>query len=233
MSYAQTTRAQFRTLLRERLGAANTFWRDTELNFLTQESLRFFNLLTGFWKTRATVLTVINQLWMLLPSTITSNMRVSWQGLPLSPTSAYDLDFGRPNWTSETTITGGDVPTQPKLFVIGGLTLIALWPSDAAGGNVMTVDGIAATPILTSDAQQLDIGLDEQKILLDYCQHVATFKEGGKELADSQALLKSFLKACAERNGMLKASAVYRKYMGLDKSRFSKPLQVMSETGAR
>lgn len=239
MPYAQITRAQFRALLVERLGAVGpTFWRTAELNFLIQESLRFWQLATGFWKTRTTLTTVVTasvpQLWYQMPSAITSQMRVSWQGYPLSPSSTYDLDFGRPAWTSETTASGGDVPARPLIFAIGGLNLIALWPSDAVGNSMMTIDGLASTPILTSDSSLLDIGTDEQKVLLDYCQHVATFKEGGKEFSDSQALMKNFMKAAGERSAIFRASATYRKWMGLDKSRWSKPMiGAAVEQGAR
>lgn len=235
MAYVSVTRAAFRTLLIERLGLlGSTFYRTDELNRYIQESLRFWNLATGFWKARTTITTVANQSWYALPNSITSGLRVSFQSFPLSPSSLYDLDFGRPAWQSETTASGGDVSTQPKLFAVGALNLIAIWPADAAGNSQLDVDGIAATPLLVNDASVLDIGQEEMKTLLDYCEHVALFKQGGKEAAESVALLKSFLKAAGMRSGILRASNRYRKWMGLDKHRWQKkmiPAEV--ETGAR
>jgi hypothetical protein len=224
LPYTSVTRTQFRALLLERLGASGTtFYRVTELNYLLQESLRFWNLCTSFWVTRVLFNTVTPVTpWYQLPSTITGNMRISWQNIPLSVASLHDLDYGRPNWESETTATGGDVPTVPKLWTIGALNLIAIWPADSAPPNSLVVDGIASTPILTSDTSTLDIGQEEMKSLLDYCEHVAMLKQGGKEFQDSQALFKAFLKAAGERSTIIRQSGVYEKWMGIDKGRWQK-----------
>lgn len=222
--------------MRNRLGnAAATFWRDDELNVaVIQPTLRLFNLLTGFWKTRALFNTVANQVWYPLPSSITSGLRVSWRDFPLSPTSFYDLDFGRPFWEGEATTSGSDVPTQPKVFAIGALNLIALWPADAAGGSSLIVDGISATPILTTDSSFVDIGQEELSGLLDCAQLLAVFKEGGKEFADAVTTFKRFLKSAGERNSILLASTTYRKFLGLDTSREKKPYKVDTDrVGAR
>src|SRR5579864_4931892 len=217
MPYQQTTRAQLRGLVRNRLGnAAGTFWRDDELDVaVIQPALRLFNLLTGYWKTRVLFNTIANQVWYQLPASITSNLRVSWRDYPLSPSSFYDLDFGRSVWESETTTSGGDVPTQPKVYGIGALNLIAIWPADAAGSNSLVVDGIAATPILATDASFVDIGQEELSGLLDCAQMLAVFKEGGKEFSDSVEVFKKFLKSAGVRNSILLASSTYRKFLGL------------------
>lgn len=240
MAYVSVTRAQFRSLLLDQLDNLGTaFYRVDELNKIIQSGLRFWNLLTGYWKTRATFTTTANQLWYALPNAITSQMRVTFQSVPLSPSSLFDLDFGRPAWRSETTTSGGDVPTQPRVFIVGALNLVALWPTDAAGNKTLTVDGLAATPILTADSGAggvIDIGQDEFSALLDYCQHMAAFKQGGVEFKASDALMKSFLQTAAERSSILKESAAYRKYMGLDKGRMSRKMIRESdqmEAGAR
>jgi hypothetical protein len=236
MPYTQVTRAQLRGLLRNRLGnAAATFWRDDELNTSAiQPALRLFNLLTGFWKRRALFNTVAGQVWYPLPSSITSNLRVSWRDFPLSPSSFYDLDFGRPIWESETTVSGGDVPTQPKVYSIGALNLIAIWPADAAGSNSLIVDGIAATPILSTDASFVDIGQEELSGLLDCAQMLAVFKESGKELTEALEVFKKFLKSAGERNSILLASSTYHKFLGLDTLRQKKPYKLEGERlGAR
>lgn len=239
MPYAQITRAQFRQLIKNQLGlAASVFWRDDELNQIGQEALRMFNLLTGYWKTRVTILTTVTtgipDAWYVLPNTVNSNMRVSWQGFALTPTSLFDLDFGRPAWESETTTSGGDVPTRPTLFGIGALNLIAIWPADNAGGTVMTIDGLQSTPILANDIDLLNVGQEEMTGILDLCQLLAVFKEGGKEFSAAQEQFKTFLKAAGERNSMLRASATWRKYMGMDKSKSSRSYRLTDEkTGAR
>lgn len=225
MPYQQITRAQLRQLVRFQLGnAAPVFWRDDELNVsVIQPALRLFNLFTGFWKTRVIFNTTANQVWYSPPSSITSSLRVSWRDFPLSPSSIYDFDFGRPVWESETTSTGGDVPAQVKSFGVAGVNLIAIWPADSAGGSSLIVDGVAATPILTSDSSFVDIGQEELSGLLDCAQLLAVFKEGGKEFTDSVEQFKTFLKSASQRNSMLLASATFRKFMGLDTGRQKHP----------
>ena len=237
MSYTQVNRAQFRQLVRNQLGSgglASSLWRDTELNFLIQESLRFYNLLTAYWKTRATLVTVANQVWYSTPGTITSNMRISFNGFPMRAESMYAMDFARSGWESETTASGGDVPTRPRYFVIGGLAKLAIWPADAAGGNSLVLDGIAVTPLLTADASFIDVGQEDMNHLLDLCQHLAAFKEGGEEFKSSMTSFKSFLEGAGARNAILLRCATYRKWLGLDTGRRSRPLKSESEAvGAR
>lgn len=235
MAYTSVTRAQFRVLFRNQLGSgglATSFWRDDELNKIIQEALRFYNLLTGFWKVRATLTTTTSP-WYSLPGTITSSMRVSFNEFPMTPTSVYDMDFGRSGWESETTASGSDVPTKPQLFIIGGLNKLAIWPADFVGNNGLVIDGLAVTPILTSDASTVDLGQEEMNGLLDLCQHIAAFKEGGKEFQSSMTGFKALLESAGERNSILKRCSTWRKWMGLDKARQSRPLKVGEGVGAR
>lgn len=237
MPYANVNRAQFRALVRNQLGSgglSSAFWRDDELNKLIQEALRFFNLCCAYWKTRATLVTVANQVWYALPGAITSGMRVSFNGQPMTPVGLFDLDFQRPIWESETTTTGSDVPTRPTMFGIGALNLIAIWPADAAGNNSLVIDGVASTPILTNDNSKLDIGQEEMGSLLDLIQHLASFKEGGLEFRQGMGNFKAFLEMAGRRNAILKASATWRKWMGIDTSRKKRPVAASDETvGAR
>lgn len=226
MPYASITRAQLRTLLDNQLdNLSSTFWRTDEKNQIIQDGLRFWNLLTGYWKARVTILTTASTVWYAVPGTIVSGLRVSWQGYTMSPTSFHDLDFGRPQWESETTTSGGDVPTRPTSWVIAGLNIVGIWPADAAGNSQLVLDGIAATPILANDGSTVDIGQDELNSLLNYLQHIASFKEGGKEFTATGDEFKQFLTAAGQRSAILRASATYRKYLGLDKSRFSKKIE--------
>lgn len=238
MPYTQVTRAQFRQLVRNQLGSgglSSSFWRDTELNFIIQESLRFYNLLTGYWKDRSVSGgTIPNLVWYGMPGNVTSSMRVTFNGFPLRPESLYNMDFGRSGWESETTASGGDVPTRPRYFIIGGLANVGIWPADAVGGNSLILDGIAVTPILSNDASVLDVGQEDMNHLLDLCQHIAAFKEGGREFSASMESFKSFLQGAAERNAILKRCATWRKWMGIDTGRQKRPLKIAAETiGAR
>jgi len=239
--YNQYTLAQLRGFVQNRLGEmSGTFWRTDELNRYIQLGLRLYNLLTGYWKGRATLQTTVVSgvptVWYSVAGTFASTMRVSWQGYPLSPASGYDLDFGRPQWESETTTSGNDVPTRPTLFVIGATNLIGIWPADAAGGSAMTIDGILTTPVVTVDASPVDFGQEELSGFLDVIQLLAAFKQSGREFTDSAELFKAFLKSAGERNGILMKSAIYRKWMGFDRSKKQRPFRASQEqevTGAR
>ena len=237
MAYTQVTRAAFRQLVRNQLGSgglSSAFWRDDELNKIIQESLRFYNLLTAYWKTRAVISTTAATVWYSIPGVITSSMRVSFNGFPMRGSSMYSMDFGRSGWESESTTSGGDVPTRPKYFIIGALNKLAIWPADAAGANSLVLDGIAVTPILVNDSSLLDIGQEDMSHLLDLCQHVAAFKEGGLEFKASMESFKSFLEGAGQRNAILKRCATYRRWLGLDVGRQQRPLKIPSEAvGAR
>lgn len=212
--YLQIQRSAIRAMVYERLGqSSNQFWRDDEINRYIQEALRVWNSLTGFWSVQLFLTTVANQPWYTLPGTITSATRVEWNGQPMSQSSLWELDYGHQSWESDTTNVP-NVPIQPKCWAPAGLTLIAIWPADATSTNALTVQGIADTPILTTDAQFLDIGREELNHILDYIQHIATFKEGGQEFDTSQRLLQNFLKGAATRNSMLMANEKYGPWMG-------------------
>lgn len=238
MAFQQITRAQFRAQLDERLGAASAvFWTTTEKNLYIQETLRCWNMLTGYWRGRVNVTptgTTATFPWYALPSPMTSGMRVTFNGKPLNVTSLDQLDNGRPNWEGEITTTGGDVPTTVDSWAPAGLALIAIWPADAAGGNDLMCDGILATPILTDDDDYIDIGEEDVDTLLDYCEHLCQFKEGGAEFqASVETGYKSFLSAAATRNSMLMASAKFREWMGIHADEESHKRQSGHRIGAR
>ena len=228
MAYQQFKRPDLRGFILNRLGAAGSvFWRTDELNRLINQALRTFNALTGFWKTRKVITTTANTVYYSIPGTLTAGMRVEFNSHPLGYSSLSDLDNGQPGWEDQTTATSGQ-PSTPQMWTPVGLDLIAIWPADAAGNNSLTVDGIAQTPVLSDDNSFVDIGEEELNMLLDYIEHLAVFKEGGKEFAASQVMYQNFLKGCATRNSMLMASASFRRFMGVQndferKQRFSKP----------
>jgi hypothetical protein len=242
MAYQQITRGQFRQQLLERLGGAGTsFWRTDELNGIINESLRVWNSITGFWRTRQLITTSVDTVYYLVNGTITSSLRVSFNDHSLIPSGLVDLDMGQEFWESQTTASA-NTPNEPTVYGIGALNLIAIWPADHAGGNKLVVDGIATTPVLTADNQFVDIGTEELSLLLDYCEHICLFKEGGAEFLDTipnknnpDTLFTTFLKGAAARNNMLAHSEVYRKWMGGDTAgRQKNPMQsAQAAKGAR
>ena len=234
MAYQQLTRAQVRTLAYERLDNNTKLWRTDEVNRLINEALRTFNALTGYWKVRVgPIVTVANQVFYSLPGTMTNPMVAQWNGKSLNFASLFSMDYSRRAWQSETTTSGGEVPDEPKIWCPVGLTQFAIWPADAVAGNSLLFDGVATTPVMSADTNKIDIGSDELQSILDYVQHLAAFKEGGQEHENTGLLFKNFLRAAADRNGMLLAHSRFREWMGLDKREQQVPIRRREGVGAR
>lgn len=214
MPYQRVTLVTLRGLLKARW-EGQPFWSDEDALDVLNEALQVWNLLTGFWKTRVLLATLSGATDYTLPATMVYGMRVEWNGRPLSPSSREDLNLGRYRWRSETTISGGDVPTRPLLWVPVGLTQVRIWPADDASGNSLTFDGVAATPVLVGDDDYVDLGDETLTLLLDYALHAASFKKGGTFFSATGALFQRFLQGAAEENAQIKASQVFRRFAGL------------------
>lgn len=215
MPYISLTWSELRERLKDRTDCV-PFWSADELLDATNESLRLWNVLVGQWRRQAVVPTVANQYLYALPSTLLYRTRVTFTSLPLSSSSREELNLGRPRWRSETTTTGGDVPTRPTLFAPVSLQSIYIWPADAVGGTNLLVDGVSVTPVLVEDGDTLDLSSDTIDPILGLAQHILTFKKAGEAFSLTEPLFKAFLKAAAEQNSLIKTSTVYRRAMGLD-----------------
>jgi hypothetical protein len=222
MAYQRWQLSTIRTRLLEKVEAA-PYWSNEEARLAINEALRVWNTLTGMWWTSASVITLANDPWHPLTGNMTRHMRVSFNGLPLEPCSLLEIDGHRPYWENETTTSGGDVPTTPKIWIPVGLQLLAIWPADAAGGNTLLVDGIVTTPVLVNDADYIDIGDEEFETLLGYALHVLAFKEGGARFAATQPLYQAFVASAMEKNDRLKLSNIFRRAMGIDAESAEQP----------
>jgi hypothetical protein len=95
--------------------------------------------------------------------------------------------------------------------------LFVLWPIDATGGRTLVVDGVATTPVATTDGDTIDLNDALLTTLLNMSVHVLAFKKGGPSWQATQGFFLTFLKEAAEENDQLKRSNVYRRIMGLDR----------------
>lgn len=224
MPYQAVTLAQLRQDLKDQWESV-AFWNDADANSYLNEALRVWNLLTAQWKRRITITTTANTVWYSVPSTLVYNLRMDFSSFPMEVTSLFDLDNGQPNWEGETTSSGGNVPTRPVIFAPAGLNMFAIWPADAAGGNMLVVDGVRQTPVLTADADFVDLGQEEMNAILGYALHIGTFKEGGSRFGATQRFYQDFIRTAAEKNQRLKASTMYRRVMGLDNQRQQRPVK--------
>ena len=184
------------------------FWDDAEALIAVNEALLMWNVLTGFWKRRVTIATVVGQQDYSLPSTMVFGMRIEYNNVPLEPTSTAEMDEGRPGWQGQASAT-------PKVWIPLDLDTIRVWPAPDAVGT-LTVDGVSATPQLTYDGETVDIGSEALTPIIGYALHVLTLKEGGARFAATMPLFQAFLAAAAEENNQLLKSAFFLHAMGID-----------------
>lgn len=220
MPYTATSLADLKVLMAQRWDSS-VFWTGEEARLALNESLRDWNLLTGRWRRRVALSSLAATPEITLPATMTYGMRVRMAtGAPLHPTSILELDLGRPTWRTETTATGGDVPTAPLLWAPLSLLTIVIWPPTVgAGASNLEADGVSDTPILLQDADTIDLGEEIVDYIVDFAIHIAAFKEAGPRWRATRVFFTAFLEAAAQENGLLKTNQAYRRFAGLDRRR--------------
>lgn len=223
MSYQQQTLSDIRDTLKAKYESV-PFWSDEQARLAINEALRVWNMLTGMWRGSLDMVTLANDPWHPLSGSVTRHTRVLYNGIALGQTSMFSMDHHRPTWENDRTDDGGSIPTVPKLWMPGGLQLIAIWPADAVGNHTLTVEGVVTTPILTNDTDFIDIGEEEFDTLLGYALHYLTFKEGGVRFEATMPLYQAFLAAAGLKNERLKRSDTYRKVLGTDDGRQQHPV---------
>lgn len=223
MAYASVTRATLRARLQDRYEAA-AFWTDTEANDAINEALQQFNLFTGYWRGSSTVNTVANGVFLTVPGTLTYRSRVTRSGKVLVQKSLVELFRQRKNWRTQTTASGGAVPTTVQEWAPIGLKTIAIWPADAAGGTTLTIEAVKLTPVLSADASFVDLGDEELGLLLDEALWILMYKRPS-ELEGQRFRHDRFLQGCLDRNDLLRGSSYFRARLGLDPEQALKPIR--------
>lgn len=226
----QYTLAQIQPMVFARL-QNSPFWTTAEVTAYINESLRTWSCLTGYWKKRVILTTQPSLPYYSLAGYLTSGMRVEWNSTALVQSTITGWDKGYPCWEGQ--------PSVPQEWAPLGISLIGIRPADRVGQNSLVIDGLAVAPQLVAITDFIDIGPEELNSLMDYCQYLGAFKEGGAELENAMALYQQFLKAAAVKNEKLLSSNIFRKAMGLDmdlggqRPRRSKPLEQAQPVGER
>ena len=219
MAYTAVTLAQLKVGMADRWDES-IFWTPEEARLAINEALRDWNLMVGRWHRRLTMSTGAGTVEYALGATLIYGTRVTVSGAPLIAASTLEMDLARSTWRSETTASGGSVPTTPIHWAPISLQRIAIWPATAGiVVNGLVVDGVANTPVLVEDGDLVDLGEELHDPLLDYALHVAAFKEGGARWAATMEYFFTFLQLAAQENSLLKASKAFRRYAGLDRRR--------------
>lgn len=222
MAIQRYTLTDLRLRLQDRLEGV-PWWSVESLDDAINEALSLWNLCVGQWRGRESYPTTAGTIDYALASSILFGTRVQFNGYPVSITSLWELEQGRPGWRTETTASGGTVPTRPMFWAPISLNLIHIWPADAVGGNTLLIDGVMATPLLLQPGQYLDLGEELVTTLINGAAHFASFSEGTDRFTATTPYFEDFLKAALEQNQQLKRSAQFRRWLGLDKRRLLQP----------
>lgn len=212
---------------------SSPFWTAAEATGYLNHALRWWNLLTGYWK-RLVVINLaapVNH-YVALPGSLVFGMEVSWgaTGKPLGSSALWDLDMGKPGWDNQTVTDGGLVPTTPRLWAPVGLKEIAIWPAAASGQ--LLVNGVAATPVLSALTDYVDMGELETINIVHFALHVGAFKRGIGSVQSTMPFFEGFLEAARQQNARLQFSSIYRKVLGLDLQKGLSPIVDNARAGA-
>ena len=143
--------------------------------------------------------------------------------LPLQIDSVRSADEYSPSWESQAL-------AQPNTAYHAGLNLIALSPAPDIGGSLygvgygngtynsglyglgsysyqlpyaLTATVVRNAPVPVLDGDLVQVAREDLDAIIDYAQHIATFKSGGAEFASTMQLFDRFLKQASVYNRKL------------------------------
>ncbi|MDE2102955.1 MAG: hypothetical protein KGL39_37270 [Patescibacteria group bacterium] len=129
-------------------------------------------------------------------------LQAQFQGIIAPIVSVLDLDQSYPGWQ------GIKQSGSPFILAPAGANLAAVYPiPDNTYDLVLDVVANPVVPALGTDAIQL--GQEELDAVLDYAQHLASFKLGGDEFQATQPLYNNFMKLALNYNQTLRASSKF------------------------
>jgi len=120
-------------------------------------------------------------------------------GKQINISSLTDLDQYIWNWRN---IFG--TPTQ---MGIATWNLLALYPVPNSNNISITLDLISNPPLPVNDGDDIQIDAANYPTLLDFARHLAMFKRGGQEFAQSMPCYDSLMRAAALNNDRLRAQS--------------------------
>ena len=132
-------------------------------------------------------------------------LQASVASVPVDTPSYKEMDSQEQNWEVR------HLANDPQI-VVGGVDLIALAPfvpsTGALVSTVLTLVGNA--PIPANDGAFIQLSRDGVDQVLNYAQHIASFKLGGKEFLDTMPLLEQFEAYARKKNAEYAALGIFR-----------------------
>ena len=122
--------------------------------------------------------------------------------VPCDTPSVEEADNFDNEWQSNP-----DAQTQ---IVRGGIDLFAVSPTIPTGGSVsVTLSLVGNAPIPATDGAYMQLSRDVLDVILDEAEHLAQFKHGGAEFAQSMPLHQNIIKMAVETNRRLRESGIF------------------------
>lgn len=116
---------------------------------------------------------------------------------PILVDSLNNLDAFKVNWQDET-------PGTPDIIAVAGHNIIALSPVPD-GAHTVLLDVVRKTDVPVEGSDFIQLGREDKDAVLNYAQHLAMFKIGGKEFDLTQWQAKDFLQQAVLRNQLMAA----------------------------
>jgi hypothetical protein len=88
-------------------------------------------------------------------------------------------------------------PGMPQSALYAGLNLVALTPIPDAGNYSVTATVVENAPVPVVAGDFIQVSRDDLDVIIDYAQHLASFKMGGAEFVSTSPLLERFLAKAA------------------------------------
>lgn len=129
-----------------------------------------------------------------------SGLQAYINGQPVNIDSTSAFDAFSPNWQNGT-------GTPEKLGFTGRNQVVLNPVADAI--YAVSLDTVRNMPVPVVDIDFLQVGREYVTSILDYAQHLASFKMGGQEFQNTQAQYGRFIQAAGHVNLMLKAQSFY------------------------
>lgn len=122
-------------------------------------------------------------------------------GVPVFTGSVFDLDAYSSGWEN----LAAGVPVAAGLV---GRNLLAFAPAPVNGVSVI-LDLIVDIPVPAADSDYLQVPPDVIAVVLDYAQHLASFKMGGNEFVVTDQQRTNLLYEAAKYNSRLRQTNFY------------------------
>ncbi|MDE2098730.1 MAG: hypothetical protein KGL39_15860 [Patescibacteria group bacterium] len=124
-------------------------------------------------------------------------------GATTQSVSLAELDRLYPTWQSDT-------PGTPSVVATCAQNLIAVYPLADSSPHSITCDVVANMPVPSLDSDFLQVGVEILDPILDYAQHLASFKMAGAEFDATIPAYSRLLQIASRSNERLRASSLYK-----------------------